>query len=404
MAGTRRASSYEFQFRRRGHPPRCWNTSRHPRLTRLLRRRGSLKSLKRSGCCARIGKDNRIFPSTTSSRAPRCNRTRQACPKGWIARGASSRLRQDVSTRRAMVSRSNWFVRCACVEDRFPAPVVPAAASPSESNIASFTAPEFPHMRLLACETCKAYLLVVDLERDPAAIPEVDELAGLSSGPLGSRERLPQAATQPRRRLIQLAARGEIRSLVWPAVFKTVSRDYVLRVGSIPASLRHDDRMSLKILPPVHEILRCRGHERHRRDLSGPPGARSSWTISGKTTRPSREPFAIVRRSRKRSLQSSSRSRRTAEAIPPAGDQWHRCRAAYQSGQGSSWKCAERNRPSRRFPAIRISNGMRDSQKRSSRDRHLARILTGPDGSGVRHCREQRRRGVAARAEYARAR
>jgi FdhE protein len=33
---------------------------------------------------------------------------------------------------------------------------------------------------VLACETCKAYLLVVDLSRDPAAIPEVDELAGLS--------------------------------------------------------------------------------------------------------------------------------------------------------------------------------------------------------------------------------
>ena len=191
MAGTRRASSYEFQFRRRVPSPCCWNTSRHPRLTRLLRRRGSLKSLKRSGCCARIGKDNRIFPSTTSSRAPRCNRTRQACPKGWIARGASSRLRQDVCTRRAMVSPSNWSVRCACVDDRFPARVVPAATSPSESNLASFTAPEFPHMRLLACETCKAYLLVVDLERDPAAIPEVDELAGLSSGPLGQ----PRTAT-----------------------------------------------------------------------------------------------------------------------------------------------------------------------------------------------------------------
>ena len=91
----------------------------------------------------------------------------------------ASLLRPDVCTRRAMVSRSNWFVRCACGDDRFPARVVPAATSPSESNIASFTAAEFPHMRLLACESCKGYLLVVDLERDPAAIPEVDELAGL---------------------------------------------------------------------------------------------------------------------------------------------------------------------------------------------------------------------------------
>ena len=35
-------------------------------------------------------------------------------------------------------------------------------------------------MRLLACETCKSYLLIVDLDRDPAAIPEVDELAGIA--------------------------------------------------------------------------------------------------------------------------------------------------------------------------------------------------------------------------------
>jgi L-seryl-tRNA(Ser) seleniumtransferase len=42
---------------------------------------------------------------------------------------------------------------------------------------------------------------------------------------------------------------------VWPAVFKTVSRDYVLRVGSIPASLRQLQTMALKILPPIHEVL-----------------------------------------------------------------------------------------------------------------------------------------------------
>jgi FdhE protein len=71
---------------------------------------------------------------------------------------------------------------CAlCLRRRpFPRTRCPGCGESAESNIASFTAPEFPHMRLLACETCKAYLLVVDLERDPAAIPEVDELAGLS--------------------------------------------------------------------------------------------------------------------------------------------------------------------------------------------------------------------------------
>ena len=49
----------------------------------------------------------------------------------------------------------------------------------SESKIANLTAPDFPHLRIQACETCHGYFLVVDLSRDPAAIPEVDELAGL---------------------------------------------------------------------------------------------------------------------------------------------------------------------------------------------------------------------------------
>lgn len=37
----------------------------------------------------------------------------------------------------------------------------------------------FPHVRAEACETCKRYLIDVDLGRDPRAVPEVDELAAL---------------------------------------------------------------------------------------------------------------------------------------------------------------------------------------------------------------------------------
>lgn len=70
---------------------------------------------------------------------------------------------------------------CAlCLRHRpFPRTRCPGCNSSSESAIASFTAKEFPHMRLLACENCKGYILIVDLERDTAAIPEVDELAAL---------------------------------------------------------------------------------------------------------------------------------------------------------------------------------------------------------------------------------
>jgi FdhE protein len=37
----------------------------------------------------------------------------------------------------------------------------------------------FPHMRIEACETCRRYLLGVDLAADPTAVPVVDELAAL---------------------------------------------------------------------------------------------------------------------------------------------------------------------------------------------------------------------------------
>ena len=67
-----------------------------------------------------------------------------------------------------------------CLRRRpFPRSRCPGCDSSSETTIANFSAREFPHLRLLACENCKGYLLVVDLERDIAAIPEVDELAAL---------------------------------------------------------------------------------------------------------------------------------------------------------------------------------------------------------------------------------
>jgi FdhE protein len=70
---------------------------------------------------------------------------------------------------------------CAlCLRRRsFPRTRCPGCDASSESAIANFSAAEFPHMRLLACDTCKGYLLIIDLERDLAAIPEVDELAAL---------------------------------------------------------------------------------------------------------------------------------------------------------------------------------------------------------------------------------
>jgi len=37
----------------------------------------------------------------------------------------------------------------------------------------------FPHIRIQACESCRHYVLNIDLASDPAAVPEVDELSAL---------------------------------------------------------------------------------------------------------------------------------------------------------------------------------------------------------------------------------
>lgn len=48
-----------------------------------------------------------------------------------------------------------------------------AAAQPARDDAI------FPHMRIEACETCKSYLLNIDLVTQPRAVPEVDELAAI---------------------------------------------------------------------------------------------------------------------------------------------------------------------------------------------------------------------------------
>jgi formate dehydrogenase maturation protein FdhE len=72
-------------------------------------------------------------------------------------------------------------VGCAlCLRRRgFPRNQCPACNESSESQLANFTASDFPYLRLRVCDGCMGYLHVVDLSVDPAAIPDVDELAGL---------------------------------------------------------------------------------------------------------------------------------------------------------------------------------------------------------------------------------
>jgi Protein involved in formate dehydrogenase formation len=62
----------------------------------------------------------------------------------------------------------------------FPRMVCAGCGSEDTSALPIFAdSDQFPNVRADACETCRHYLLTIDLPKDPAAVPFVDELAAL---------------------------------------------------------------------------------------------------------------------------------------------------------------------------------------------------------------------------------
>ena len=64
--------------------------------------------------------------------------------------------------------------------------ICPACGESGEARLTTYSErwgsdapPLFPHLRIAGCETCGRYLIEVDMERDPRAVPEVDELVAL---------------------------------------------------------------------------------------------------------------------------------------------------------------------------------------------------------------------------------
>ena len=43
-----------------------------------------------------------------------------------------------------------------------------------------YSATEIPNVQIQACDACKRYLHLIDLGKDPASIPELDELAAVA--------------------------------------------------------------------------------------------------------------------------------------------------------------------------------------------------------------------------------
>ncbi|HUJ30851.1 MAG TPA: formate dehydrogenase accessory protein FdhE [Candidatus Acidoferrum sp.] len=55
--------------------------------------------------------------------------------------------------------------------------VCPSCGEEDVHKLAVYTADEFKHVRVDACETCRSYIKTVDLTKDGRAVPDVDELA-----------------------------------------------------------------------------------------------------------------------------------------------------------------------------------------------------------------------------------
>jgi formate dehydrogenase maturation protein FdhE len=65
---------------------------------------------------------------------------------------------------------TEWdYLRIAC----------PACEESREERLCVYTASQFEHVRVEACETCRTYIKTVDLTKNGLAVPEVDELAAI---------------------------------------------------------------------------------------------------------------------------------------------------------------------------------------------------------------------------------
>ena len=74
-------------------------------------------------------------------------------------------------------ARKSLICMLCAHEWRFRRIGCPACGESREPQIAFYSAPEIPHVRVDVCDTCRTYLKSVDLTKTGLAVPIVDELA-----------------------------------------------------------------------------------------------------------------------------------------------------------------------------------------------------------------------------------
>ena len=74
------------------------------------------------------------------------------------------------------------FLLCSLcfTEWEFRRLLCPNCGEEDKDKLPVYTAEEFPHVRVEACDTCRVYLKAVDLTKNGLAVPEVDELASVA--------------------------------------------------------------------------------------------------------------------------------------------------------------------------------------------------------------------------------
>ena len=106
----------------------------------------------------------RIDADTTEAACPFCS----ARPVAGVLRGEGDGAKR-------------WLLCSLCsTEWQFRRVVCPNCGEQDKERLPVYTAAEFDHVRVEACDRCKTYIKSVDLTRNGRAVPVVDELATVS--------------------------------------------------------------------------------------------------------------------------------------------------------------------------------------------------------------------------------
>lgn len=74
-------------------------------------------------------------------------------------------------------ARRSFLCSLCSTEWDYPRVMCPACGEQRSEKLAVYTAGQFEHVRVEACDSCKTYFKTIDLTKDGLAIPVVDELA-----------------------------------------------------------------------------------------------------------------------------------------------------------------------------------------------------------------------------------